>query len=223
LHARHDTQVPRRRKLLDNVQPHIASFLEDRMAVAQRMSEQDYVAFVESGIEGVWELHDGRLVEKPGMSWQHGRIVTRLISALDHQLDDNEHIVFTELRVRRLGETVFQPDVMVVPAQYGDLIEKLPSLAIFSGPVLLIVEVWSPSTGDYDIDTKVPVYQQRGDFEIWRIHPYERMLTRWVRQQDGSYRKSLHRGGSISPLALPGVTIDLDALLHMRLRRSGSR
>jgi Uma2 family endonuclease len=186
------------------------------MAVAQRMTEQDYVAFVESGIEGSWELYDGRLVEKPGMSWQHGRIVTRLISALDQQLDESEHIVFTELRVRRPEATVLQPDVMVVPAEYGDIIEALPSLAVFTGPVLLVVEIWSPSTGGYDVDTKVPVYQQRGDLEIWRIHPYERTLTRWVRQVDGSYRESLHRGGVIALAALPGVAIDLNAILRMR-------
>jgi hypothetical protein len=29
------------------------------MAVAQRMTEQDYVEFVLSQVEGQWELHDG--------------------------------------------------------------------------------------------------------------------------------------------------------------------
>ena len=41
---------------------------EVRMAVAQRMSEAAYQQFVLSGVDGAWELHDGRLVEKPGMS-----------------------------------------------------------------------------------------------------------------------------------------------------------
>jgi hypothetical protein len=41
------------------------------MAVAQRMSEAAYEEFVLSGVEGLWELHDGVLVEKPGMSWEH--------------------------------------------------------------------------------------------------------------------------------------------------------
>jgi hypothetical protein len=39
------------------------------MAVAQRMSEAKYERFVLTGAEGLWELHDGVLVEKPGMSW----------------------------------------------------------------------------------------------------------------------------------------------------------
>ena len=40
------------------------------MAIAQhRLTEQDFEAFLLSGIEGLWELHDGVLVEKPPMSW----------------------------------------------------------------------------------------------------------------------------------------------------------
>jgi Uma2 family endonuclease len=77
----------------------------------------------------------------------------------------------------------------------------------------LIVEVWSPSTGDYDFDAKVPIYQQRGDLEIWCIHPYERTLTAWRRQPEGSYEETMYRDGTITPVALPAVTIDLDTLL----------
>jgi Uma2 family endonuclease len=184
------------------------------MAVAQRLSEQAYLEFVQSGEEGAWELHAGRLVEKPGMSWKHGGIVTRLIVLFDQQLDPAEYHVFTELRVRRPAATVFLPDVMIVPTSYGEAIRDLPVLAIFSDPLPLVIEVWSPSTGDYNVDAKLPVYQQRGDLEIWRIHPYERTLTSWQRQPDGSYRDTLYRDGTITPVALPGVTIDLGALLE---------
>ena len=59
---------------------------------------------------------------------------------------------------------------------------------------------------------KLREYQRRGDLEIWRIHPYEHTLTAWRRQPDGSYAESLHTSGTVSPNALPGVTIDLDAL-----------
>jgi Uma2 family endonuclease len=182
------------------------------MAVAQRMTEHDYEQFVLSGVEGQWELHDGRLVEKPGMSFRHGQLPTLLGYLLLSQLDPDEYDVVTELRVRRPSETVFVPDLMVVPAAYSEAIRDLPVLAIYSEPLPLVVEVWSPSTGDYDVDTKIPVYQQRGDIEIWRIHPYERTLTRWVRQPDGSYRETLHRGGVVSLAALHGVEIDLDRL-----------
>jgi Uma2 family endonuclease len=176
------------------------------------MTEHDYEQFVLSGVEGQWELHDGRLVEKPGMSFRHGELPIFLGHLLLSQLDRAHFSVVTDLRVRRPTETVFVPDLMVVPAAYSEAIRDVPVLAIFSEPLPLVVEVWSPSTGDYDVDTKIPVYQQRGDLEIWRIHPYERTLTRWVRQPDGSCRETLHRGGVVSLAALTGVEIDLDRL-----------
>jgi Uma2 family endonuclease len=184
------------------------------MAVEQQISEVACQKFVLSGVEGSWELHDGRLVEKPGKSWRHGEIPILLGYFLLSQLNRDEYRVVTELRVRRPSATVFMPDLMVVPTSYSEEIRDRHVLAIFSEPLPLVVEVWSPSTGEYDVDAKVPVYQQRGDLEIWRIHPYERTLTAWRRQPDGSYSESLYRGGMITPVALPGVTIDLETLFQ---------
>ncbi len=82
----------------------------------------------------------------------------------------------------------------------------------YSASLPLVVEVWSPSTCDYDVDKKLPEYQRRGDLDVWRIHPYERTLIAWVRQADGSYAENHYRGGIVRPAALLGVAIDLDAL-----------
>jgi Uma2 family endonuclease len=182
------------------------------MAVEQLISEEAYQRFVLSGVEGSWELHDGRLVEKPAMTFRHGQIPMLLGHFLLSQLDRAQFQVVSELRVRRSSATVFVPDLMVVPAAYSEEIRDRPVLAIFSDPLPLVVEVWSPSTGDYDVDAKLPVYQQRGDLEIWRIHPYEQTLTAWRRQPDGSYQETIHREGVVQPAALPGVAIDLGAL-----------
>ena len=183
------------------------------MAVAQRMSQAGYERFVLSGAEGLWELHDGILVEKPGMSWEHLNINSLLAYLLQDQLDPSDYRVLIEGRVRRPTDTIFLPDVMVVPISYGDPFRGKPGmLAILPGPLPLVVEVWSASTGDYDVDAKIPTYQQRGHLEIWRIHPYERTVTSWVRQPGGSYRETTHRGGVVSLAALPGVQIDLERL-----------
>ena len=182
------------------------------MPVEQLISEETYLRFVLSGVEGSWELHDGRLVEKPAMTFRHGQIPMLLGHFLLSQLDRAQFQVVSELRVRRSSATVFVPDLMVVPAAYSEEIRDRPVLAIFSDPLPLVVEVWSPSTGDYDVDAKLPVYQQRGDLEIWLIHPYERTLTAWRRQPDGSYQETIHREGVVKPAALPGVAIDLGAL-----------
>jgi Uma2 family endonuclease len=75
-----------------------------------------------------------------------------------------------------------------------------------------VVEVWSPSTADFDVEEKLPEYQRRGDLEIWRLHPYERTLTAWRCQPGGSYTETLFAGGLVHPVAVPGVATDLDAL-----------
>jgi Uma2 family endonuclease len=183
------------------------------MAIAQRMSEEAYQEFVLAHPDGRWELHDGRLVEKPGMTWEHHDIAFELGFLLRLQLDRGHYRVFFESRVRRPAATIFMPDVAVIPVRYGEERRGHPgSLVIFSEPLPLVVEVWSQSTGDYDLDIKIPEYQRRGDLEIWRIHPFERTLTAWVRQPDGSYRETVHRTENVALSSLPGVTIDLNEL-----------
>ena len=115
------------------------------MAVAQRMSEEQYQQFVLSGVDGSWELHDGRLVEKPGVTFRHGQIPMLLGHFLLSQLDRDAYQVVSELRVRRPSATVFVPDLMVVPAAYSAEIRDRPARAIFSDPLPLVVEVWSSS------------------------------------------------------------------------------
>jgi Uma2 family endonuclease len=76
----------------------------------------------------------------------------------------------------------------------------------------LVVEIWSPSTGETDLRDKLAEYQQRCDLEIWYIHPYERTVTAWRRQPNGSYLESLYSGGAVEPASLPGVVIELESL-----------
>jgi Uma2 family endonuclease len=85
-------------------------------------------------------------------------------------------------------------------------------LEVFDQPLPLVVEGWSPSTGGYDINEKLPEYIRRGDQEIWRVHPFDFVLTAWRRQPDETYAESIHTSGTIEPIALPGVIIDLDKL-----------
>jgi Uma2 family endonuclease len=89
------------------------------------------------------------------------------------------------------------------------LYDQLDVLEVYDQPLPLVVVVWSRSTGDYDVTEKLIVYQQRSDLEIWMVHPYERTLTSWRRQPDGSYDSMIFREGIVRPVALPHVAIDL--------------
>ena len=112
-----------------------------------------------------WELHRGRLREKPGMSWDHADVITELIFALRGQLDRGEYRVHAEnSRLPRSAKNYYIPDLAVVPFAYGRELRGRPDLLeIYTKPLPLVVEVWSRSTGDYDVEEKFPEYRRRGD------------------------------------------------------------
>lgn len=181
--------------------------------VAARMTEQEYRALALTDAGKLTELWDGEPREKPTMSVDHGWTMSKLGYALMRQVDWGTHQVrINHGRVRRAERNYFIPDVMVIPTAFVRELGDPRSLDAYDRPLPLVVEVWSPSTGAYDVGEKLAEYQRRGDEEIWHLHPYERTLTAWRRQTDGSYVEEIHREGVVRPVALPGVAIDLAVL-----------
>lgn len=174
------------------------------------VSEKTYRQVALEDREGLWELHCGRLVQKPGMSYEHGYLTTRLLRLLFSQIDEQTYDLRSNSGRVRTSGSYYIPDVFVIPTEVFKPHRGERGLEFYDTPLPLVVEVWSPSTGDYDVNVKLREYQRRGDAEIWLIHPYDRTLTAWRRQTDGSYTETSHRAGVIEPVALPNVRIDLD-------------
>lgn len=188
------------------------------MAITQteRVSEETYRRLALADTGETLELYQGQLREKPGMSVEHGGVMMVLAADLHNQLDRNQFRVrANHAKLRRSADTYYVPDIVVIPAALERALRKSPgSLDAYPEPLPLVVEIWSPTTGRYDINEKLPDYQARGDLEIWYIHPYERTLTAWRRQPDGGYVETIHRVGIVRPESLPGVEIDLDTLFE---------
>ena len=184
------------------------------MAIVNRISEQEYRELALSDPDSLWELWDGVLVEKPLMSMKHD-VAFHVGYLLQSQLERSVYRVNVNGgKTRRSARNYYIPDVVVIPAAFVLPFEDDPrAFNAFTEPLPLIVEVWSPSTGAYDVETKLQGYRERGDAEIWFIRPYERTLTTWRRQPDGSYAEETYRGGIVPVASLPGVVVDLDALL----------
>lgn len=139
--------------------------------------------------ENRFEIHQGKPREKPSMTYRHGRESFSLGYQLAAQLDRSEYEVrVNHGRVRRPGKTYYIPDVMVIPVSLlGPEIDRPDVLEVYDAPLPLVVEVWSPTTGNYDIVEKLPEYRLRGDEESWLTHPFDWTLTAWRRRADGSY------------------------------------
>jgi len=167
---------------------------------------------------GNWELVCGRLRQKPAMTFAHDDSERLLAVSLIRQLDPAVYRTDQNtVKLRSPSGSYVIPDVCVLPAALvrKAVAERPHEFGVFDEPMPLVVEVWSPSTGDYDLSEKLQLYQQRGDREIWLLHPYERWLRSWRRQADGSYTETRYWGvACITPATLPGVEIALAALFE---------
>jgi Uma2 family endonuclease len=184
--------------------------------LAMPVSEQTYRQVAMEDPEGHWELHCGRLRRKPEMTTEHDATMHNLGFLLYRQPNRGEFVVRINTgRARRLSTQYYIPDVCVVPARVvHELLARPGTFAVFEEPLALVAEVWSPSTGEYDLTDKLRDYRRHSDLEFWLIHPYERTLTAWRRQPDGTYTETLCTAGAIQPVALPDVTIQLAALFE---------
>lgn len=178
------------------------------------LSQRTYERAVLEDPDGQWELHRGRLREKPAGSVSHNRTMLWLAAQILQQVDPAEFDVRCNSgRAGRADETSYIPDVMVIPAGLvRPFLERWDVLEVYDGSLPFVAEVWSPSTGAYDVDAKLPEYQRRGDLEIWRVHSFDRMVTAWRRHADGTYDETVFREGLVELDTLRGVRIDLDAL-----------
>ncbi len=178
------------------------------------VSEATYERLALEDLEGQWEYVCGHVRQKPDTTQEHNSVFGRLGVYLQMQLAmDDYEVRLNAGRTRRPDETSFVPDVMVVPVSLMSA-EVTMRLESYTQPLPFVAEVWSPSTGDYDVDTKFPEYKKRGDLEIWRIHPYDRQIIAWRRQADGSYSETAYTSGEVPVASLPGVTIKLDPLFR---------
>ncbi len=180
------------------------------------ISFETYARVALEDTDAQWELVCGRLRQKPTMTIEHEGADWHLAAQLSRQLDERQFLVSQNGRLRIASGSYYIPDLCVIPVTLVRRIrrERPRQLAVLDEPQPLVVEIWSPSTGGYDIETKLPGYRERGDLEIWRLHPYDRVLTVWRRQPDGGYAEARYGGDAVVELAaLPRVRVDLAAAL----------
>lgn len=180
------------------------------------VSEATYERVALEDPEGQWELVCGHLRSKPAMTTEHNRTMRILDHLLASHLDREDYGVSANgARLRISTGSFYVPDLCVIPSSLERLLLATPGrFEVYDEPMPLVVEVWSPSTGEYDVNTKLPEYQLRRDLEIWLLHPYEKTLITWRLQPDGSYTETRYEHGIVEPQALPGVAIQLEHLFE---------
>ncbi|MBM7518394.1 Uma2 family endonuclease [Nocardioides nitrophenolicus] len=133
------------------------------------------------------ELIDGVLTVMSSPSIPHQRTQMRLLKLLFAAAPP--HLETWAAPVDVLSpDTVVQPDVLVVD----------PSHVVGSDPIevnpLLVIEILSPSTALYDLNTKFKRYERAGIPSYWVVDPLGGRLIVWE-LREGAYVEVLDRAG----------------------------
>jgi Uma2 family endonuclease len=160
-----------------------------------------------------FELIDGELLVSSAPEMQHQYAVDHLLFELMSYLRPRRDAlaVTSPTDIEIVPNTIVQPDVYVVPYVDG----KRPRQRPYKGPLLLAIEVLSPSTARNDQVKKRRFYVRAG-VEYWVVDLESRVV---FRNAPGDERVDVHaeRIEWRAPGAPEAVAIDLEALFREAL------
>jgi Uma2 family endonuclease len=160
-----------------------------------------------------FELIDGELLVTSAPEMQHQYAVDHLLFELMSYLRPRRDAlaVTSPTDIEILPGTIVQPDVYVIPYLDG----KRPRQRPYKGPLLLAIEVLSPSTARNDEVIKRRFYVRAG-VEYWVVDLESRVV---YRNAPGDERIDLcaERIAWRAPGAEAALTIDVEALFRAAL------
>lgn len=161
------------------------------MTIAEQLRQKyNYADYLQWPEEQRWELIDGEPYAMTAPQRLHQDIVFELGRQVGNYLQGKTCKGYTapfDVRLPRKDEadadveTIVQPDLSVICDP-----SKLDKQGCRGAPDW-IIEVLSPSTVLKDMNTKRGLYQQHGVQEYWLIHPEERWLMVYTRDEQGRY------------------------------------
>lgn len=172
----------------------------------------EYHTMLEAGIlkEGERvELIEGEILQMPPMGSRHFSGVIRASEALG-DLRGRAHVsIQSPVHLDDLSEP--EPDLALLRRRSDVYAESLPT----PQDILLVIEVADTTTG-YDRKVKINrLYAGSGIPEAWLIPLGSATLEVYRDPSPQGYRsiRIFHRGERLSPLAFPGLVIEVDAIL----------
>ena len=174
----------------------------------RKLSVDEFHRIGDAGILGEddrIELIEGEMIEMAPIGTRHLAKVNRLSRML--ALAAGEHaIVSTQNPILLPPRSEPQPDIALLKPSTDDYETRLPT----AKDILLLVEI-ADVTIAYDRDVKIPLYAQHAVPEVWLFDIQARASTIYRRPSARGYRQivTASRNASISPQALPSVSVDL--------------
>jgi len=150
-----------------------------------RLTSEEYLA-IERQAPGKSEYFDGEMFAMAGASRRHNLIVLNIGAELRTQLQQRPWEVYSSdmrVKISRTGLYTY-PDVVVVcdEPRFEDA-----DVDTLLNP-LILVEVLSPSTADYDRGEKFEHYRTLASLQVYLLVAQERChVVHYTRQQDNTW------------------------------------
>ncbi len=170
------------------------------------LTEAQYLE-LERAAEIKSEFHDGQMFAMSGGTFNHSLLAATMISLLRNQEPPGCHTLSSDMRIKvEAGGLYTYPDCSVIcgePRFFGDRRD------VILNPIL-IVEVLSPSTEDYDRGKKFELYRTIPSFQEYLIvHQDRRHVEHHSKQDDGSWVLREYVG-SEGPVVVGRLNVRID-------------
>jgi Uma2 family endonuclease len=191
----------------------VGEILDRQQAPARHRLDVDaYYRMAEAGIltqTDRVELIDGEIFDMTPIGSADGGKTNRLNRLFARAAADGLALVRVQSPLRLDAYNEPEPDLMLLKPRDDDYQGRHPGAA----DVLLLVEVSETSLG-YDRGTKVPLYAKSGVPEVWIVDLRGAAIEVYREPAGDAYAVAERRtSGSLAPVLVPGVTIDVGALL----------
>jgi len=174
-----------------------------------RMTAAEYLALPDDGYQ--YELIDGVVLMSPSPDFGHPNTRAELLTLLRNYLRGRGlGVAVADTDVTLDGDVVYRPDILFVRAA-----NIPPGTRRLDQRPDLVVEVLSPGTQVYDLNTKRRDYQRAGIPEYW-IVDYANRSIRFLRLKDGRYEDVTPSGGEFQSAAVPGFMLRIDEVWTLR-------
>jgi len=172
-----------------------------------KLTEEEYLGLERQALEKS-EYHDGEIFAMAGGTRNHSFISSRLVSMLDRSAPQGCRVFDSDLRIYiAAAKTFTYADGGLI---CGDPEGSSDQQDNILNPVL-IAEILSPSTEDYDRGKKFELYRTIESFrEYLIVHQGPRCVEHYSRQDDGSWIRREYCGhGSSVAISRLGVQLSL--------------
>lgn len=170
-----------------------------------KVSPEDYLAGEELS-EYKHEYEDGQIIAKVGASRNHNTIQINLTLAIGIQLHPPCRVYSSDMKVR-YRNTFYYPDLSVG-------CEKEQHDQYMAHPLLVVVEVFLPSSEKRDRSIKLLTYQKIPSLQEILLLSQDRMLAECYRRQGDGWTLERYEGPETVELQSVGLTIEMERIYN---------